>query len=948
MRTWALILTGLFVHIVFFYSIFDIYFTSPLVHGMTPVVSNESPPAKRLVLFVADGLRADKFFEIDGDGKSRAPYLRTVIEETGAWGVSHTRVPTESRPGHVALIAGFYEDVSAVAKGWKENPVEFDSVFNESRYTWSWGSPDILPMFAKGASGDHVLTDQYPSELEDFADSDSSKLDTWVFDRVKALFERGRRDNKLAEQLNQDKIVFFFHLLGIDTNGHSHKPQSKEYLENIGLVDSGIKKMTELIEQYYGNDGKTSYLMTADHGMTNWGSHGAGHPHETLTPLVAWGAGVRQPVTRQHTSDPDSYSEDWNLKTLMRSDVQQADIAPLMAYLIGVPYPVNSVGVLPIDYLDCDDRQKSQSLYANARQILSQYQIKMEKKKQTTLSMTFRPYSELTPAIQAEMIRTINKLIQAGDYSTAIKESQELMRLTLQGLNYYQTYDRFFLGVSITSGFIGWTLYILVLVVKEHTDVVRVRVKLVTLQQPVLLRREMIVGGYSSLGALIFILLAVQSLPWTYYLYCLLPVALWTVVTLNWYVLQDCSQRLKASPTGVCSSLCLTVLMCILGLEILVAGFFYRELLSVGLVCMGVLPLLSSSQSSDRVIRFGWAVSSLTLAIFPLMPVVGRETNYLLVGGAGMLAICTGVLAIHRLQHSSSPSQHIFSINWIQIALTAMSVYIVMSTSSSIQRKQGLPVINQVFSWLILGVSLVIPMLSGTGVLHRVLTITLAYLPLYLLLSISHEGLFVITLCYLLYFWLQLEEDTSSQMTGHMKQVGSIDFVSPLMSEIKLQQRYLQLEDVRRAFYFVFLMLTGFFGTGNIASINSFEPASVYCFLTVFSPFTMGTLMMLKNVIPLVLVTCTFRAIHITTNVPIRALFLLVLAMSDLMALNFFFLVRDYGSWLEIGTSISHYVIVMCMIIFLMLLFGLSHGLTTFSMIPRKSLKTGAGSPHSQ
>lgn len=137
-------------------------------------------------------------------------------------------MPTESRPGHVAVIAGFYEDPSAVAKGWKENPVDFDSVFNETAHTWCWGTYDIVNIFTKGQTNNNIEVQDFDPYDQTFStDKNTTLLDGWVFDNVRMFFEKAKENITLSEKLHQKKIMFFLHLLGTDTAGHTHKPKTK-------------------------------------------------------------------------------------------------------------------------------------------------------------------------------------------------------------------------------------------------------------------------------------------------------------------------------------------------------------------------------------------------------------------------------------------------------------------------------------------------------------------------------------------------------------------------------------------------------------------------------------------------------------------------------------------------------------------------------------------------
>eukprot|EP00899_Mesostigma_viride_P015248 jgi/Mesvir1/23724/Mv18668-RA.2 len=379
-------------------------------------------------------------------------------------------------------------------------------------------------------------------------------------------------------------LVIFLHLLGLDTNGHAHRPMSRQYADNVRLVDDIIRRVYALVEARYGHDGRTAYIFTSDHGMSNKGSHGDGDPVNTECPLVAWGAGIKvpgRPRGRRAYADDDEAADDgiraagqpnghrrpfedeavadagmtvgfheygtsrgpvhghvhrnigdygpdggdgpdgddggpnndygrihgddeedgglfdeygpddeysggdhaahgyatahnpparsfvdrcqqkgattpasWAVSHATRRDVDQADIAPLMATLLGVPIPVNSVGRTPLEYLDVGAEGRARALYLNARQLLSQVLAKSAEVQAHSLPLFWRPYPPLRH--HGKQLRRLEDLLASRRWSHAQAQAERLREMCVASLAYFQTYDWLFLVSAVVLGYLGW------------------------------------------------------------------------------------------------------------------------------------------------------------------------------------------------------------------------------------------------------------------------------------------------------------------------------------------------------------------------------------------------------------------------------------------------------------------------------------------------------------
>lgn len=91
------------------------------------------------------------------------------------------------------------------------------------------GSGCICINDVAGSTKSKIIMQVYSSDFEEVFGKKESAIQQsiWAFEKFTDFLKEVRSNKTLVEKLGQDKIIFFIHLLGIDTAGHSHKPHSE-------------------------------------------------------------------------------------------------------------------------------------------------------------------------------------------------------------------------------------------------------------------------------------------------------------------------------------------------------------------------------------------------------------------------------------------------------------------------------------------------------------------------------------------------------------------------------------------------------------------------------------------------------------------------------------------------------------------------------------------------
>jgi len=270
------------------------------------------PLARRVILVLVDGLRLDA---------SRNMPRLNELRQRGADLSVRVGQPSLSYPSWTVIVSGVWQEVSGVTTNWYEGEVRVDTIFKAARDAG-------MPAVVVGGGGWKKL---YGSHLTEFVkvpgpEDENAPPEAWA----QMDSDSYRLSTQALDNYPEGLILVYFG--GTDELAHLYGGVSSQYLDEVQRVDGYIGLLAERLDPE-----KDVLIVTADHGHVDIGGHGGWEQSVLHVPLVMVGKAIRHGVYTERL---------------------QADIAPTIAALLGIPIPVHAQGRPLVEMLEASAEAK--------------------------------------------------------------------------------------------------------------------------------------------------------------------------------------------------------------------------------------------------------------------------------------------------------------------------------------------------------------------------------------------------------------------------------------------------------------------------------------------------------------------------------------------------------------------------------------------------------------
>ncbi len=305
----------------------------------TTTAWSADPVAKHVIAISIDGLRPDAITTL---GPERAPALHRMMREgTSTLNARTDHDHTVTIPNHTCMLTGRpvkgsdghgytrnytpLENLHAVHDGYVDGV--FCVVHDREGSTALFASKIKFYLFPM-TWGDGVgARDRVPP------DHGTSKIDV-----IGITTEDRHTEMLVLDTLKQSPPAFtFLHFRDGDSTGHKKGWMSPDYLDAIANIDTRLGHLLDLISNDAELSGRTTVLLTADHGGTGKGHSDATKPEQYTIPFLAWGAGVAPGadlyVLNPTRADP---GQDRIPYDAAKPPIRNGDIANLSLSLLGM------------------------------------------------------------------------------------------------------------------------------------------------------------------------------------------------------------------------------------------------------------------------------------------------------------------------------------------------------------------------------------------------------------------------------------------------------------------------------------------------------------------------------------------------------------------------------------------------------------------------------------